>query len=139
MTMHSTHTSPISATGFASEIKKLIGFGPLASLGAHGFSATRHNGAPALMFLARILPFNADGSRSVQPREMFVTVSYEAAPGDDLYTVEVQYTRRGDKFGTKGLLTHFSGTCFSSDLPTVLLALDYDGSETVNPRLLPDD
>lgn len=85
---------------------------------------------PGLRFEAGILPFNADGSRSLAARRMFITISLNSS---DLYNVSVKYTRRG----SLDLRTHFE----TVDVPVemlipLLVALDYDGAETLNPRIM---
>lgn len=98
----------------------------LMSLGAGrcGYARTRNG---ALAFQARILPFKKDGTRSERPRIMSVMI---ALNGDDYYDVKV---RMQDNQGR--VQTHFEqGGVDAFSLSRLLLALDYDGDEVLNPR-----
>lgn len=100
-------------------IRKQVGTGVLMSLGAHKLGYyTNEKGQPVLVFMARLLPFNAKGKRLETPRNMRVMVTLNAL---DLYDVEIQYRRRGQ------LVTHFeSSSVYGPDLSMLMLAVDSD-------------
>lgn len=112
------------AREIATTIQKQIGAGVLMCLGAHDLAFDRTG--PALTFKAVILPMLASGKRSAEPSTMRVTVTLNAL---DYYDVKVVYEAHGET------VTHFERKdvdCF--ELPVLLLALDYDGAEVLNPR-----
>lgn len=114
--------------GVAQTIKDQIGMGALMCLGAHDFAATG-DGAGALVFKARILPFTKGGKRSTRPRIMHVSITLNAL---DLYDVDVfTYDKR------LNIVPHYNIKDIDfTQLPMLMLALDYDGDEVLNPRYL---
>lgn len=124
----------------ANTIRSQIEVGVFMSLGAHNLrhgSIAASKDAPALpslIFNARILPFNKKGTRSGMPRVMQVVISLNAA---DYYDITVTHNQHGDRYGLKEPVTHFSAQDVDcGNLSRVLLALDYDGDEVLNPRLV---
>lgn len=116
------------APDVASIIKQQIPMGVFWSLGADPkMFHTVIEGKPGLLFHARILPFNADGHRSVRPVKMSVAVLLEPS---DTYQI-IAYYRRGGK-----VIDHArTSGVYADGLQHVLLALDYDGETPLNPRL----
>lgn len=117
------------AHAVADIIRQQIGTGVFMSLGARnlGSFTDATTGNPGLAFQATILPFNKTGARADRGRTMRVRVTLTPA---DLYDVRVDYSHRGE---TK---THHEATDIDAfALRSHLLALDYDGPETLNPRL----
>ena len=118
------------AAEIAITIKKQIGVGSLASLGAHNFLAAGpvvSGERGGLDFAVRILPFRADGTRGTAPRIMRCRVTLTAA---DDYKVRVAYLNRHN------IVVHYEGDGFYFDqLPALMLALDYDGPTPLNPRI----
>lgn len=118
-------------------IRRQVSGGVMMSLGAHGLIAyyeTLMRGEhgsylsrPTLAFYALILPFLKSGERGSRPRKMLVTVTLN---GNDYYDVKVVFDN-----GDDGMKEHFSMRDVDAySLPRVLLALDYDGDEVLNPR-----
>lgn len=103
----------------AETIRQQITLGVLMSLGAHNLELhTDDSDQPALMFTARVLPFNVNGTRLQQPRNMRVLVTLTAA---DTYDISVDYHR-----GTT-IVRHFAAAgVYADQLPPVLLSLDSD-------------
>lgn len=131
-------TTATEAREVAAIIRRQISGGVLMSLGARDFrhgNVAAVRGAdplPSLIFNATILPFTASGARGSAGRTMNVVVSLNAR---DLYDVLVTYNRRGDRYGTQGPVVHFEADDVDAEsLTRVMLALDYDGPETLNPR-----
>lgn len=122
MTTVTTAEDRARAQEVASIINSQIQRGVLMSLGASGLIATIFEGMSALMFDARILPFNKNGERAARPAKMKVFV---ALGGDDTYTVVAV---------NKGVDHARKTTVYADDLNAVLLALDFDGAEPFNPR-----
>lgn len=114
----------------ANIIREQITTGVLMSLGARSFTEmdeweTRRGG---LDFHATILPMRKDGTRGTRARTMRVWVELA---WNDTYTVKVFYTGRDWQD-----VTHFQrDMVYADQLPKLLLALDYDGNEILNPRL----
>lgn len=107
----------------ASTIKKQVNTMTYMSLGASNFTAI--NGG--LRFNARILPFNADGSRSSKPSNMIVEIRLN---GHDYYDVQVH---RIKDFRAS---THFEQeNVDASSLDRLLFSLDYNGDTVLNPRI----
>lgn len=112
-------------TDIAQEIRQQITPGVLMSLGAHNFRSLG-NENPGLVFNARILPFNENGTRIYPAALMEVCIRLNIC---DYYDITVTYERNGTQ------VTHFHADdvdCF--DLPLLMLALDYNGEEVTNPR-----
>lgn len=108
----------------ATTIKNQIGIGSLMTLGAHALREDC-NGR-ALTFKALILPFRKDGSRGTRARKMEVSVLLQE---DDTYSVAV--------YDLTNLNQHYSrDDVYAHELPRLMLALDYDGDEVLNPRYL---
>lgn len=99
------------------------------SLGASNLGYTTAEALPCLVFIARILPFNKSGHRSSRAVRMAVHVALDPS---DTYTVHVHYVSKGQKVEH----ARVEGV-FADELNRVLLALDFDGPEVLNPRLLP--
>ena len=106
-----------------------IPWGVKASLGYGNPQAfTNDAGQHGVLFEARILPFLASGKRGSKPRVMRVMIVHSAA---DLYDVKVSYIAK------QTVRVHYAAQNIdASTLPTLLLALDYDGQQTLNPRML---
>lgn len=106
-------------TSVANTIKQQCTVMGLATVGAHNFKALQNG----LSFSARLHPF-INGKRSHHPIIMTVTITIT---WQDLYDVRVEYDDT----------LHFSGCDYYFDqLPRLLLALDYDGEEVLNPAYL---
>lgn len=132
-------TTATIARETADIIRQQIETGVFMSLGArdlrHGnIAATPESAAlPSLIFTATILPMTKDGSRGTAARSMTVTIGHNAA---DYYDVRVTYPQRGDRYGIKPPVVHFKADDVdAASLSRLLLALDYDGAEVLNPRL----
>lgn len=111
-------------TEVAHTIRSQIGLNALMLLGASKLQYRIVQ--PGLSFTARILPFNKDGKRSSAPKLMQVMITLHAG---DLYDVSVTYVHRGEE------KTHLKVTDVAADeLTRLMLALDYDGESTLNPR-----
>ena len=126
-TAAATQISHEHAIQVAATIRHQVGIGVLMSLGAHDFLYARE-GSGALIFKARILPFNKGGKRSERPRIMEVRV---AVNSHDYYDISVGYLKGFD------WVTHYETT--DVDAATIgrrMLALDYDGTTATNPRYL---
>jgi len=79
-------------------------------------------------FKVKVLPFTKAGARSHSPRimRMFIYLN-----GMDYYDITLGYQNKD------GWVEHFSATnvdCFQ--LTPLLLALDYDGQDALNPAIL---
>jgi len=127
-----------TAAAVAATIRQQIGFGILASLGARDFRhgnicATREaTPLPSMLFNATILPMTKAG-RGTAARTMSVTISLNL---HDYYDITVSHHQRGDRYGHLPSVIHFAATDVDADtLPRLMLALDYDGREVLNPRL----
>ena len=117
--------APQVANQTAQTFSRAVEPGVFMSLGATDFQPTiGAHGLGALNFKARILPFNKDGQRDYKPHVMDVTVSHTP---EDLIDIDVVDTTTGETHHSeKGL--------YVDQLNRRLLALDYDGEETTNPR-----
>ena len=106
-----------------------IGNGALMSLGAHSFANVLNDGeVEGLTFKARILPFRKNGTRSAQPRIMQVIITHNAL---DYYDARVIYAKG------QVVVTHYEMSDIDAwQLPRVMLALDFDGTAPLNPRVL---
>lgn len=114
---------------FPNAVRSLIDTGVLMSLGARDFCTNAT--ATDLIFDATILPMTKAGNRSSAPRTMTVTISV-SAERDGNFDLKITYLGRGlAKFDDP--LVHYSGAALLADLNGVLLALDYDGPEVLNP------
>ncbi|MGP4992010.1 hypothetical protein ACT3R3_14655 [Glutamicibacter sp. AOP5-B1-3] len=113
----------------AGTIRQQVEVGTFMSLGAHEFAALTSEGREiGLTFKARILPFTKAGKRSPRPRIMRVTVELNNL---DYYDVRVLYAARGQ------FITHYElGNIDAGQVSRILLALDYDGKEVLNTRVL---
>lgn len=113
----------------AQTIRDQIGVYGLMTLGASQLHYFKNSvGEPGLTFTARILPFTKSGARSSRPAKMRVDVVLSCM---DLYDVTVVRHTRGERE------VHFRGEGLdASDLQTLMVALDYDGDETLNPRYI---
>lgn len=115
------------AHAIAQEIRRQIGPLVLMSLGASDFSYSAAERG-TLIFKARILPFKANGERSERAAVMMVRVVLTAA---DTYTVSVVYRTRGE------LRLHMQREgVYCDEISRLMLALDYDGEEVLNPRYI---
>lgn len=113
----------------ATTIRRQVPISVLMSLGASELRPTvsRSTGHPGLAFKARILPFTKTGDRGTRPRVMDVAILLSPS---DTYTVKVGYLCRGE------WRDHFEMVdVYAPELANLLLALDYDGDTTLNPRL----
>lgn len=119
--LNASHTRQVALCA-AAQIQR----GVLMSLGATDMGNTIIEEMPALVFIARILPFNKDGRRSSRPAKMAVHVALD---GSDTYTVIVQRLHQGERVEH----ARAEGIYFDQ-LNHVLLALDYDGEDAFNPR-----
>lgn len=114
-------------TAVAEEIRGHIGIGALMALNATAMGAAEVEGLPALMFSARIVPFDRDGRRSARSVKMTIHVAQAA---DETYTVIASQIYNGQ------YMEHARAEGVSSDrLNSALIALDYDGDTAFNPRL----
>ena len=107
----------------ANTIASQLNRGVLWSLGASDFTAINSG----LRFNARILPFLKNGDRGTRARKMFVEIVLNSL---DYYDVRVVWF---DKFD---VVEHYK--CENVDvfsLNSLLLSLDYDGDEVLNPRM----
>ncbi len=106
-----------------------IGNGALMSLGAHSFGSVLNDGeVEGLTFKARILPFRKNGTRAAQPRIMRVIITHNAL---NYYDARVIYAKGHE------VVTHYEMTDVDAErLPRIMLALDFDGAEPLNPRVL---
>ncbi|MGP5652603.1 hypothetical protein [Glutamicibacter arilaitensis] len=113
----------------AGTIRQQVEIGIFMSLGAHEFAALTSEGREiGLTFKARILPFTKAGKRSPRPRIMRVTVELNHL---DYYDVRVLYAARGQ------FIAHYESSSIDAEqLSRILLALDYDGQEVLNTRVL---
>ena len=103
----------------ASIIRQQITPGVLMSLGAHKLGHyTDEQGQQALVFLARVLPFNVNGQRAERPRLMRVMVTLNGA---DTYDIAVDYRR-----GHKTVRHFYAQGIYADQLPHTLLAVDSD-------------
>ncbi|MGP5024484.1 hypothetical protein ACTXI4_04725 [Glutamicibacter ardleyensis] len=109
--------------------RQQIGANILMSLGAHELGAlTKEGQVIGLTFKVRILPFTKSGKRSPRPRIMRVTIELNAL---DYYDIRVIYAAREE------IVTHYeTQNIDAQQLPKILFALDYDGSEVLNSRVL---
>lgn len=108
-----------TAAATADVIRQQITPGVMMSVGAHklGHYTDAHD-QHALVFAARVLPFNTHGERSERPRIMRVIITHTA---DDTYDIAVEY-RRGQK-----TVRHFEAAgVYADQLPATLLAVDSD-------------
>lgn len=108
-----------TAAATADVIRQQITSGVLMSLGAHklGYYTDEHD-QHALVFAARVLPFNANGERAQRPRMMRVIITHTV---EDTYTITIDY-RRGQK-----TVRHFEATgIYADQLAPTLLAVDSD-------------
>lgn len=116
----------------AGEIKRQIGVHGLMTVGAHKFFRLPQD--RGLGFKARIHPFTKTGKRAGAPRIMTVTVVLNAT---DTYDVKVRYRRKVTGTPYKEGVVHYEATgIYADQLPRLMLALDYFGPETLNPRYL---
>lgn len=108
----------------SNSIRSRIEIGVLMSLGA----TKLRTGDQSLSFDATIAPLSANGVRAQNLRAMAVTVIEH---GPDQFGIYVSRQSRGTT------VTHYqSDHVPASMLNKVLLALDYDGPEALNPRLV---
>lgn len=98
----------------------------LWSLGASGLQYSA-KGLGGIEFDARILPFKVNGERGSRARVMRVSIVLNSS---DLYDVSVGYPKGYE------WVEHFSREDVGVEsINFLLLALDYDGDEVLNPRL----
>lgn len=104
------------------------GLGVLASLGATDLlTVPGEYGLGGLAFTARILPFTKTGDRAERPARMGVLISVTAVDEIDI---------RVRRNTTQQEHAHIQGI-YIDQLATALLALDYNGPTTLNPRYWP--
>mgnify|MGYP007022640012 FL=1 len=110
----------------ANDFRQAIQIGVLMALGAHNLRASQGTtGYGALTFDAIILPFNEDGTRADLAEVMTVDVAHT---WDDLIDVTVI---RPD--GSE----HYKGeSLYIDQINKTLFALDWNGKETLNPRIV---
>jgi len=116
-------------------LRSQINFGVLMALGAHDLrlvSATE-NHLGGMTFKARILPFTKSGNRGSATRVMDVTITLN---GMDYYDIRVTYAPVGHRFDRVEHANIKDVDVFA--LNHVLLALDYDGPQVLNPRYAVD-
>lgn len=108
-----------TAAATADVIRQQATLGVLMSLGAHKLGHyTDDQDQHALVFAARVLPFNANGERAQRPRIMRVIITHTA---EDTYTITINY-RRGQK-----TVRHFEATgIYADQLAPTLLSVDSD-------------
>lgn len=113
----------IDNTPTARAFREAIGRGALWSVGAHAFATVPGiHQLGALMFQARILPMTSEG-RGETATIMTVLVSLTAA---DVIDVEVRHDDGTVHARVAGI--------YIDQLAQLILALDYDGDEILNPR-----
>ena len=134
MTNHIVYETPASdrAHRVAINILNQISMGTKMSIGYHSVGVIQANENPGkndgVIFKTRILPFKKNGERAARPRIMWATIELN---GLDLYDMEIYYISGGKK------ITHYEATnIYADQLNRLLIALDYDGKETLNPRHL---
>lgn len=112
----------------ADDFRAAAGLGVLASLGATNLLCVPgEHGLGGLAFTARILPFNKTGERAERPVRMGVLIS---VTGLDEIDIRVRrYTNQDEHALIRGI--------YIDQLAHALLALDYNGPTTLNPRLWP--
>ena len=83
-------------------------------------------GRGAIAYDVRILPFDDKGSRSRVAKTMELTIIVTAL---DALDIEVSYDRNGER------VIHYSAEeVFITEVPGLMLGLDWDGPTAVNPR-----
>ena len=110
------------ALAVANAAKAQIGIPGLMVVGASDLAVIRED-ALGLTFRARIHPFTKTGKRAGQARVMRVSVVIN---GMDYWDVKVQ---RSD-----GEMHFIAEDVAANELQRLMLALDYDGQEVVNPK-----
>lgn len=121
--------TPQQVVDIATEIRNQINVATLMSLGATEIRPASPMGddRPGLAFIARILPFNSTGRRAARPRRMRVFILLDPS---DTYSVAITHSH------ASRTVTHLKRSGIHADqLNRMLLALDYDGPEALNPRL----
>lgn len=122
-------TAPNSyAKEVANTIRKQIGVAGFMTLGTSDLCYTVADGKPGLMFHARVLPFLKSGERGARVRIVGVTVLLNAL---DTYDVTVKYFTGGE-----WVIHYQQEGVYADQLTKLMLALDYDGPEVLNPRYL---
>lgn len=112
-----------------SDLKRMIGTHVWMTLGASDFTEL-YGDNPGLRLKARILPFRKDGKRSSRPRVMTIEIRYFT---EDMVDLKVIYPETK----TYDIVEHFSAHGIPlRNLGTFLFALDYDGPEVLNPRVI---
>ncbi|MGP5342120.1 hypothetical protein ACTXML_16010 [Glutamicibacter arilaitensis] len=109
----------------AIQLRQALGLGVLGSLGASDLTAvpgTHQRGG--LLLTARVLPMTKRGTRGTRPRKMGIMISL--TPAD-----EVEIEAREIARGTQHAKIEGIGI---EQLQRAALAIDYDGSEVLNPR-----
>jgi len=130
---HTTFPDRVSAEDLrvrqaAADFRAATGFGVLASLGATNLlSVPGEHGRGGLAFIARILPFTTTGARAARPARMGVLIS--VTPADEIDIRVRHYTTQTEHLHLEGI--------YIDQLAHALLALDYDGPDTLNPRYWP--
>ena len=108
--------------------KQAGGFWTFASLATKDFHALKE-GSGGLSFNALVMPFNRKGEREEKP--VWMEARIELTPAD-LYHITFTYMRGREK------VIHFEcDEIYFDQLQRLLIGLDYDGPETVNPRYWP--
>lgn len=109
--------------------------GALMTLGAYPLRPTnlyaddtRRGGA---MWNVRIMPMKKNGDRSSTVRKMELTIELTYA---DTYTVTAKYYNRG-----KAVIHFQRDNVYWDQLEKLLVALDWDGDEILNPRYAIND
>ncbi|WP_190265264.1 MULTISPECIES: hypothetical protein [Glutamicibacter] len=109
----------------AEQFRQAIGPYVFMSLGASQLAAVpgRYDRG-GLLFTARILPFTRTGDRYAAARNMAVLVS--TSPLDEIEIEVREYARGVQHAKIEGV--------YIDQLSRAVLALDYDGTEALNPR-----
>ena len=108
----------------AKVIRAQMGMTPLLMLGAQDFTTVRGN-EPGLEFTGRILPFDKEGTRLRKAEKMKIRIIL--TPLDE-YNITVTRANGEEFLALEGIY------CFQ--LAKMMMALDYDGDQVLNPRCI---
>lgn len=134
-----SHEAKSELHTFTFSLRAQVSVGAFMSLGAHNFGAYYAAAVgsdatgysfydPTMSFDARIIRMAKTGGRGEQVRNMRVDITLNAL---DYYDVLVTYPVGGKT------VVHYEGHDIdASSIGRILLALDYDGDEVLNPRYI---
>ena len=112
------------------EIREHIEVGALMTLGAHKIRHWDHDGKSVVEFIARILPIRKDGQRGTRPRNMRVQIYQDPVFPEELALCVGYYT--ANRYTSHLLKRRIE----PKNLSSFLMALDCDGDDVLNPRIL---